>query len=200
VTFGGFVGLASFLGIFLNDAYNLPPATGGIVTAVAVFAGSFVRPIGGYIADRVGGLRLLVGVYMAVALLFSVVALAATQMVVALVCIILGMLVLGLGNGAVFQEVPSRFSGKIGLVSGVIGAAGGLGGFFLPTLLGNIRAWTGSFSSGFFLFVAAAVCCGIIATFRQMRESATLPTFARTPAARSATAEGRIQMEVIFGG
>ncbi len=202
VTFGGFVGLASFIGIFLNDAYGIPPATAGIVTAVAVFAGSFVRPIGGYIADRVGGLRLLIGVFLVAALLFSVVALATAQMALAVVCIILGMLVLGLGNGAVFQEVPNRFAGKMGLISGVIGAAGGLGGFFLPVLLGKVKMWTGSFSSGFFLFAAAAVCCGIIALFQQMRESATLPSFARTriPAVRTVTAEGRIQMEVIFGG
>jgi len=202
VTFGGFVGLASFLGLFLNDAYNIPPATAGGVTALAVFAGSFVRPIGGYIADRVGGLRLLIGIYIAVALFFSTVALATAWIAPALVCIILGMLTLGLGNGAVFQEVPNRFPGKIGVVSGAIGAAGGLGGFFLPVLLGNLRAWTDSFASGFFLFVAAALCCGVLAFLQQMRASASLPTFAHTriPATYPAATDGRIQMKVIFGG
>jgi NNP family nitrate/nitrite transporter-like MFS transporter len=70
---------------------------------------------------------------------------------------------LGMGNGAVFQLVPQRFSREIGVVTGIVGAAGGIGGFFLPSLLGGLRQLTGSFAGGFLIFaLAAGVCAGAL--------------------------------------
>jgi NNP family nitrate/nitrite transporter-like MFS transporter len=56
---------------------------------------------------------------------------------------------LGLGNGAVFQLLPQRFPTQVGLLTGLVGAAGGFGGFMLPNILGTLKGWTGSFGTGF---------------------------------------------------
>src|SRR5262245_1146822 len=71
-----------------------------------------------------------------------------------------GMGLLGMGNGAVFQLVPQRFPKEIGVVTGIVGAAGGVGGFFLPTLLGGVNQLTGRYVIGFLLFAASAFLCG----------------------------------------
>jgi NNP family nitrate/nitrite transporter-like MFS transporter len=148
VTFGGYVGLSSYLPLFLRDQYAADPATAGYLTALAAFVGSAMRPIGGYVADRVGGVRLLsallVGVVAAYALAATLPALA--PMVGLLV---IGIGCLGLGNGAVFHLVPQRFAREIGVATGVVGAVGGLGGFLLPTLLGATKQSSGSFAAGF---------------------------------------------------
>ena len=73
---------------------------------------------------------------------------------------------LGAGNGAVFQIVPQRFGKEIGIVTGIVGAAGGIGGFYLPNLLGVLRASTGTFASGFITFGALAVFGAILITLR----------------------------------
>lgn len=157
VTFGGFVGLASFLPLLLRAQYQVTAVNAGYLTALAAVAGSGFRPIGGFIADRVGGVRLLsyllVGISGAYFLASRLLELP-TMMAV----LIIGMVCLGLGNGAVFQLVPQCFRRQIGVATGFIGAIGGLGGFFLPTLLGQIKQSTGSFQLGFVVLgcVAAA--------------------------------------------
>ncbi len=132
------------------------------MTAFCVFAGSFVRPIGGYLADRFGGVRILVGIYACVGILaFAVAQLPAVTMATSLLFVL--MATLGCGNGAVFQLVPQRFPRQIGVMTGIVGAAGGLGGFFLPTLLGYVKQNLGSFGAGFGIFgIAAAIAIGLI--------------------------------------
>jgi len=163
VTFGGFVGLASFLAIFFHDQYGLSRVMAGNFAALCVFAGSFVRPIGGLLADRLGGVKCLLALYGVVAsLMFFVGQLPPLPW--ATVSLLLGMEALGMGNGAVFQLVPQRFQKEIGVVTGVVGAAGGLGGFFLPSLLGLFKDLTGSYGTGFVVFSIAAFCCaGLLA-------------------------------------
>jgi MFS transporter, NNP family, nitrate/nitrite transporter len=155
VTFGGYVGLSSFLPLFLSDQQGLGPASAGLLTAAAAMIGSGARPLGGWLADRVGGRRLLTGSLAVLAVAYALVAsgpalrpLAALLMLVMACC--------GLGNGAVFQLVPLRFRGEVGIVTGIVGAIGGVGGFFLPMLLGFVRQYGGSFSSGFMLLALAA--------------------------------------------
>ncbi|MBI2985920.1 MAG: NarK/NasA family nitrate transporter [Deltaproteobacteria bacterium] len=163
VTFGGFVGLASFLAIFFHDQYGLSRVMAGNFAALCVFAGSFVRPIGGLLADRFGGVKCLLALYGVVAsFMFFVGQLPPLPW--ATVSLFLGMGALGMGNGAVFQLVPQRFQKEIGVVTGVVGAAGGLGGFFLPSLLGLFKDLTGSYGTGFIAFSMVASCCvGLLA-------------------------------------
>jgi NNP family nitrate/nitrite transporter-like MFS transporter len=153
LTFGGFVGFSSFLTTFFHDQYQLSRVSAGDFTTLVVVAGSFLRPVGGWLADRLGGYRLLVLLLVSFAACLCVVA-AAPPLRVAVVMLFLGMGALGMGNGAVFQLVPQRFPDRIGLVTGIVGAAGGLGGFFLPMLLGLTKDYTGSYTAGLLTCVA----------------------------------------------
>ncbi len=154
LTFGGFVGLASFLTTFFHDQYGLSKIRAGDYTTIVVIAGSFLRPVGGWIADKIGGYRLLLmllaGVGCSLALIST---LPALSLVVPL--LFLGMGMLGMGNGAVFQLLPQRFPERIGVLTGLVGAAGGLGGFLLPSVLGALKDRTGSYGTGLMLFSAA---------------------------------------------
>jgi NNP family nitrate/nitrite transporter-like MFS transporter len=159
ITFGGFVGLASFLNIFFHDQYQLKPTHAGYFTTFAVVAGSMLRPVGGHLADRFGGVRLLIVIFISVAaVMIAVAALPALPVVAALLFV--GMGLLGMGNGAIFQVVPQRFPQEIGVITGIVGAAGGLGGFLLPNTLATMKQWTNSYSSGFLWFALACLCAG----------------------------------------
>jgi MFS transporter, NNP family, nitrate/nitrite transporter len=161
VTFGGFVGLASSLTIYFNDLYALGPVKAGYCTAACVFAGSLVRPIGGLIADRIGGIRTLLTMYTLAAIMLMIMSLGQPTYVMALIVIIPTMAVLGMGNGAVFQLVPQRFRKEIGVMTGLVGMAGGVGGFYLAASLGYFKQNTGSYQIGLMIFASLAVVATI---------------------------------------
>ncbi|HEX6288054.1 MAG TPA: MFS transporter [Herpetosiphonaceae bacterium] len=156
VTFGGYVGLSSFLPIFFRDQYNVDALTAGYVTALATFVGSLIRPLGGYLADRVGGTRMLSWVLIGI---FGTYLLGAQlpSLPLMLLLLVIGMACLGMGNGAIFQLAPQRFARQIGITTGVIGAVGGIGGFLLPTILGSAKHISDSFSLGFLVLAAGAL-------------------------------------------
>ena len=151
LTFGGFVGLSSFLPGFFHDQYRLSKVQSGDFATLVIVAGSFLRPVGGFIADKIGGYRLLLlllaGVSASLAIIGS---LPPVALVVLMLFVAMGML--GMGNGAVFQIAPQRFSADIELMTGIVGAAGGLGGFFLPSAIGALKDITGSFGVGLLCF------------------------------------------------
>mgnify|MGYP000983845224 CR=1 FL=1 len=157
VTFGGFVGLASSLVIYFNTQYGLDPKMAGYFTAACVFAGSLVRPIGGNVADRIGGVKSLSVMYLVAAFFLAIVSFGLPEAWMALVVFVCAMLALGMGNGAVFQLVPQRFKKEIGVMTGLVGMAGGVGGFYLASSLGYSKQLTGSYQSGFLIFAALAV-------------------------------------------
>jgi len=152
VSFGGFSGLSSSLTIYFNDQYAVSPVTAGYLTAACVFAGSLVRPFGGALADRVGGIRTLTTMYFIAALSLFVVATNLPTALAAAAVFVVAMLALGMANGAVFQLVPQRFRDEIGVMTGLVGMAGGVGGFYLASSLGFARQFTGTYSSGFLIF------------------------------------------------
>ncbi len=157
VTFGGFVGLAASLTIYFNAQYGLDAKTAGFYTAACVFAGSFMRPIGGNLADRIGGIKTLSYVYIIAAFALGVIGLGIESSYAALGVFVLAMLALGAGNGAVFQLVPQRFRKEIGVMTGLVGMAGGIGGFYLASSLGMAKKITGEYRVGFLAFAALAV-------------------------------------------
>jgi NNP family nitrate/nitrite transporter-like MFS transporter len=161
VTFGGFVGLAASLTIYFNDQYGLSPVTAGYFTAACVFAGSLFRPMGGMLADRIGGIRSLSVMYVLAAVFLAIVSVGLPQAWMALVAFIAAMLALGMGNGAVFQLVPQRFHREIGVMTGLVGMAGGIGGFYLASSLGYAKQLTGQYQNGFLIFS----CLAILALF-----------------------------------
>jgi MFS transporter, NNP family, nitrate/nitrite transporter len=164
VTFGGFVGFASYLPVFFFDQYGVTKVQADSFAALCVFAGSFLRPFGGYLADRVGGVKVLSFLYGAIGFLLLALA-TLPSLPIALTLLFLTMACLGTGNGSVFQLVPQRFGKEIGVATGVIGASGGLGGFFLPTLMGSLKGLTGTFAAGLIVFALSAA----IAMFAMLR-------------------------------
>jgi NNP family nitrate/nitrite transporter-like MFS transporter len=158
LTFGGFVGLASYLSIFFHDQYQLTKVQAGDLTTVVVLFGSFLRPVGGMLADKLGGYRMLLFLLTGIGLSLAAVG-TLPPVGIALALLVLAMAMLGMGNGSVFQLVPQRFPDSVGIMTGVVGAAGGFGGFLLPSLLGSVKDKTGSFGVGFVL-VAGIVLAG----------------------------------------
>ena len=156
VTFGGFVGLAASLTIYFNTQYGIAPVMAGYMTAGCVFAGSMMRPLGGMLADRIGGIRSLSFMYVAAGASLIVVSFAPASVWMAVAVFIAAMLALGMGNGAVFQLVPQRFRKEIGVMTGLVGMAGGVGGFYLASSLGYSKQWTGSYQAGLLIFACLA--------------------------------------------
>jgi NNP family nitrate/nitrite transporter-like MFS transporter len=157
VTFGGFIGLASALPGYFNDQYGLSPVTAGYYTAACVFGGSLMRPLGGAMADRFGGIRTLSGMYAVAAICIAAVGFNLPSSWAALALFVAAMLGLGAGNGAVFQLVPQRFRKEIGVMTGLIGMAGGIGGFLLAAGLGAIKQNTGDYQLALWLFALLGV-------------------------------------------
>lgn len=151
VTFGGFVGFSSFLPMFFHDQYQLGIVMAGTVTALCGLAGSVARPVGGYLADRRGGINLLLVVF-PLSTILSVGLSGLLPLPISLPLMVLTLLFLGFGNGVVFQVVSLRFQGRMGTASGFIGAAGGIGGFLLPVWFGLLKDLTDTYASGFLVF------------------------------------------------
>ena len=165
VTFGGFVGLSNSLSIWFVDSFALNPVTAGYYTAACVFTGSLVRPLGGALADRFGGTLTLTCVYIVAALVLATISMGPATLAIALVLFVTVMASLGIGNGAVFQLVPQRFRSEIGVMTGLVGFAGGIGGFYLASSLGFAQKYTGSASAGFLIFAGLALVALVGLTF-----------------------------------
>jgi NNP family nitrate/nitrite transporter-like MFS transporter len=176
VTFGGFVGLASSLTIYFNSEYGLSPVTAGFFTAACVFAGSFIRPVGGALADRFGGVRTLSFVFALAALGLTAASFHAGSAYLSLAVMMFSMLALGAGNGAVFQLAPQRFRKEIGVMTGLIGMTGGIGGFYLASSLGMAKKMTGSYQIGLLGFAALAVFALVALHGLKARWRAVWPT------------------------
>ncbi len=149
LTFGGFVAFSIYLPSLLKDQFHLDSADAGFRTAGFVVLATLIRPAGGWLADRIGGARLLSMVFAAVvpfALLLGWPSMLPFT-IGALGCATL----MGLGNGAVFKLVPQYFPRETGTVTGLVGAMGGLGGFFPPLLLGIFRDRLGTVWPAFLL-------------------------------------------------
>ncbi len=156
VTFGGFVGFCSLLPLLLHDLYQLDAVMAGTIAAVCGLFGSLIRPVGGYVADRLGGLRTLY--YALPVIVGSLVAVTSPSLPVAVAMMVLATGAMGFGNGAVFQLVAEWFPKDIGLASGVVGAAGGFGGFLLPIVTATMKGFTESYDTGLWLFAGCGVC------------------------------------------
>src|ERR1041385_5986618 len=154
LTFGGFVAFSIYLPTLLRDQFGLKPADAGFRTAGFVVLATLCRPVGGWLADKIGGSRVLSWILPVIAgfgLLLS-----APSMIPFTVGALGTAALLGIGNGAVFQLVPRYFPAQRATVTGLVGAMGGMGGFFPPLLLGIFRDKLGAVWPGFLLLSGVA--------------------------------------------
>ncbi|HVG72238.1 MAG TPA: MFS transporter [Vicinamibacterales bacterium] len=183
LTFGGFVAFSIYLPTLLRAQFGLVPADAGLRAAGFVVLATLMRPVGGWLADRIGGAQVLSWVFGGVTV-FSLL-LTWPSMVPFTVGALGCALLFGLGNGAVFKLVPERFPNDTGIVTGLVGALGGLGGFFPPLLLGLFRDRLGVIWPGFVLLSAVALALRF-ANQRTFHPGDVEWTRALPPAARQA--------------
>jgi NNP family nitrate/nitrite transporter-like MFS transporter len=159
MAFGGVVALASILVLYFHQQYQLTAVTAGYYTAACVLAGSALRPFGGWLADHWGGIRSMQVLYTVVLVTLVLVGLAPASTFITVALLMIAMAALGMSSGAVFQLVPLRFRKEVGAVTGLVGAAGGMGGFILAQILGKSKVLSGDFQAGFFIFAGLAILC-----------------------------------------
>jgi len=171
VSFGGFVGFAGYMKVYLMNTYQVDMAVfgtdvlnednvkviAGYFGALCIFAGAVLRPVGGSIADRIGGVKALYFFYGAVAFLVFLSAFVKLPFYLAIFVLFLIMANLGMANGAVFQLVSQRFGKDIGIMTGLIGAAGGIGGFALIKTLGWSKGAFDGYTAGFIIFACVVL-------------------------------------------
>jgi MFS transporter, NNP family, nitrate/nitrite transporter len=173
VTFGGFVFFANYLPQMLSDWFPSDREDAVLQAAIFTMAATFSRPIGGWLADQFGGLRVLVWVFAFIVIARLVLAWQAGHANIVIVTDLLFVIALGLGfgNGAVFKLVAQFFPKNTGLVSGIVGCAGGLGGFFPPLVMGFVLDRTGSVALGFVILAALAAVCWVLVFSRSSQQS-----------------------------
>jgi NNP family nitrate/nitrite transporter-like MFS transporter len=163
ITFGGFVGMSSYVSLLLTTQYELSKVHAGMIMAGLSLTGAMVRPVGGLLADHLSGVKVLLVLLLAIALCNIGFAALMPPLTGAVTLLATLYLCFGLGNGATFQLVPHRWRGKTGLMTGIIGAAGGIGGFYLPVVMGIAKESTGSYQMGFTTFgILAAVAFALV--------------------------------------
>lgn len=165
VTFGSFVALGIYLPSLLTDLYGLSPVDAGLRAAGFVVVATLTRPIGGLLADKVSAGKILTFVYIGIAIGAIVVAFGMKDIVIMRIGVIFIAIMAGLGNGSVFKLVPDLFPKTTGAVTGIVGAWGGLGGFFPPILMGIVKDVTGNYVLGFILLGVLAIVCLIVNKF-----------------------------------
>jgi NNP family nitrate/nitrite transporter-like MFS transporter len=171
VTFGGFVGLSAALTLYFHSVYGLPAVQAGFATALCAFVGGSIRPFGGFLADRLGGIKVLGALYILAAGALIALSFSIASFWVELGVFVVVMAAFGMGDGAVFQLIPIRFGKEIGTVTGFVGMAGGIGGFFLAYSLGLSKQYTGSYQAAFLVFAGLALLAfaGLAAVKRRWR-------------------------------
>lgn len=151
ISFGGFVGLATAFAIYFRDEFGLAPVQAGELAAFCTLVGALGRPVGGALADRLGGIRSL-GAFYAVAGVALVIAAFAGNLWLCGAAFFVASGAFGMCNGSVFQLLPQRFAKDISLMTGLVGCGGGIGGFVLGMLFGASKEHTGSYVAGILLF------------------------------------------------
>jgi NNP family nitrate/nitrite transporter-like MFS transporter len=162
LAFGGFVAMFLYLPKLLTGVHDLTKADAGARAAGFALLAVIGRPTGGWLSDRIGATHVLRVCFTAVTVLALVLAAAYESMVPLTITCLTMAFALGLGTGAVFKLVPEWFPDRVGSVTGVVGAAGGLGGFFPPLVMGIVKSATGGYALGFILMAAVAIACLVV--------------------------------------
>ena len=176
VTFGGFVAMAVFLPKLLRDWFDISLTNAGLRAAGFTVVATFARPVGGFLSDRIGSATVLVVAFVGAGLdaaWLAHISSDPTWLPVTIACLTLAAF-LGLGNGAVFKAVPLDFPEATGAATGIVGAAGGLGGFFPPVVMGIVKDHFDTYALGFLGLLLFALVCLVVAL--TMRRAARMPS------------------------
>jgi MFS transporter, NNP family, nitrate/nitrite transporter len=172
LTFGAFVAMFTFLQKLLTKWFGISDVDAGARAAGFAAVAVAARPVGGWLADRYGGATVLTAAFAGIAVDGAVLAAVAshpTMLTVSIACLTMGVF-LGVGSGAVFKLVPQEFPENPGAATGIVGAVGGIGGFFPPVVMGLIKGWTGSYALGFVGLLVFGVLCFAVALALLIRE------------------------------
>lgn len=173
ITFGGFIGLASFLPTYFYDQFKVTKVEAGQLTMLATLMGSAVRVVGGYISDRIGGINTLSGVLVMVAVTLVLCGFASSSVAITTLLFMLCFAALGAGNGALFQLVPLRWPLTTAVAGSMIGEVGALGGGFLPNAMGQSKQYAGTYLWGFVSFAVLALAMLVMLRLVQIRWTRT---------------------------
>ncbi|QAZ40742.1 MFS transporter [Methylibium sp. Pch-M] len=173
ITFGGFIGLASFLPTYFYDQFHVTKIEAGQLTMLATLMGSAVRVLGGYISDRIGGINTLSGVLVIVIVTLVMCGFAGNSVAVTTLLFMLCFAALGAGNGALFQLVPLRWPMTTAVAGSMIGEVGALGGGFLPNAMGQSKQLAGTYLWGFVAFAVLALVMLVMLRRVQIRWTRT---------------------------
>jgi NNP family nitrate/nitrite transporter-like MFS transporter len=173
ITFGGFIGLASFLPTYFYDQFHVTKIEAGQLTMLATLMGSAVRVLGGYISDRIGGINTLSGVLVIVIVTLVMCGFAGNSVAVTTLLFMLCFAALGAGNGALFQLVPLRWPLTTAVAGSMIGEVGALGGGFLPNAMGQSKQLAGTYLWGFVAFAVLALAMLVMLRRVQIRWTRT---------------------------
>ena len=157
VTFGGFIGLITFLPSYYYDQFGVSKVQAGQLTMLAAFMGAAVRVVGGWISDRWGGVNTLTVVLLVVAVGLALVGMSSASLVLTTLLLIVCFAALGAGNGALFQLVPLRWPASTAVAGSMIGEIGALGGGLVPNAMGLSKQYLGSYVWGFVFFAALSL-------------------------------------------
>ncbi|SEK69171.1 MFS transporter, NNP family, nitrate/nitrite transporter [Roseateles sp. YR242] len=192
VTFGGFIGLTTFLPTYYYDQFGVSKVQAGQLTMLAAFMGAAVRVLGGWMSDRWGGVNTLTVVLVVVSVSLVLVGLSAQSLVLTTALLMLCFAALGAGNGALFQLVPLRWPTATAVAGSMIGEIGALGGGAVPNLMGISRQYAGTYLWGFVVFAAFGLAMLVVMRVMQVR-------WTRTWVERGGRARGVVVPEVAKG-
>ncbi len=173
ITFGGFIGLASFLPTYFYNQFEVSKVEAGQLTMLAALMGSAVRVVGGYISDRVGGINTLSGVLVVAAITLVLCGLSGESLTLTTLLFMLCFAALGAGNGALFQLVPLRWPLTTAVAGSMIGEVGALGGGLIPNAMGLSKQYFGSYLWGFVSFAVLAIAMLVMLRIMQIRWTRT---------------------------
>ncbi len=173
VTFGGFIGLATFLPTYYYEQFGVSKVQAGQLTMLAAFMAAAVRVAGGWLSDRWGGVNTLTVVLLAVAASLLLVPLAAGSLALTTLILMFSFAALGAGNGALFQLVPLRWPRSTAVAGSMIGEIGALGGGLVPNAMGLSKQYADTFAWGFVLFAVLALAMLGVMRVMQIRWTRT---------------------------
>ncbi len=173
VTFGGFIGLTTFLPSYYFDQFHVSKIQAGQLTMLAAFMAAAVRVAGGWISDRWGGVNTLTLVLVVVAVCLVLVGFASSSLALTTLLMMVCFAALGAGNGALFQLVPLRWPTTTAVAGSMIGEIGALGGGLVPNLMGASKTYAGTYQWGFLVFAVLAVLVLGVMRLMQIRWTRT---------------------------